>query len=162
VGKVDYNQWLGQKQAQECVNNLNKHGFKIQFFLNGTEARAYILKAISGYKSFGFGGSDTTRKLDIIDTLKQQKKVVYDHCRYQQADNGYTDSTSTGEKCRRSHEGKKPRHADTLCRNRYLHRLQFSPADLPYHDNSASKTNAHGYYRDYHQRSTRLLKGHMR
>ncbi len=79
MGNVDYNQWLGEKQAEECVKNLNKHGFKTQFFLNCTDARAYILKAISGYKSFGFGGSDTTRKLDIIDTLKQQKKVVYDH-----------------------------------------------------------------------------------
>ena len=76
---VDYSQWLGRKQAEKCVENLNKHGFKALFFLNCAEARAYVLKTISEYESFGFGGSDTTRKLDIIETLKQEKKIVYDH-----------------------------------------------------------------------------------
>ncbi len=76
---VDYNQWIGQKQAEKCVENLNKHGFNALFFINCAEARAYVLKEISGYESFGFGGSDTTRKLDIIHTLKKEKKVVYDH-----------------------------------------------------------------------------------
>jgi len=76
---VDYKQWLGRKQAEKCVENLNKHGFKALFFSNCTEARAYVLKTISSYESFGFGGSDTTRKLDIIDTLKKDKKLVYDH-----------------------------------------------------------------------------------
>lgn len=76
---VDYNQWLGQKQAEKCVGNLNKHGFSALFFPNCAEARTYVLKTISEYNSFGFGGSDTTRKLDIIDTLKKEKKTVYDH-----------------------------------------------------------------------------------
>lgn len=76
---VDYNQWLGQKQAEKCVDNLNKHGFNALLFQNCTEARTYVLKTISEYNSFGFGGSDTTRKLDIIDTLKKEKKTVYDH-----------------------------------------------------------------------------------
>ncbi len=76
---VDYNQWLGEKQAEKCVANLNKHGFEALFFLNSAQAQTYILKTISGYESFGFGGSDTTRKLDIIEPLKQQQKVVYDH-----------------------------------------------------------------------------------
>jgi hypothetical protein len=76
---IDYNQWLGQKQAEKCVENLNKHGFKTLFFSNLRQARTHILKAISTYNSFGFGGSDTTRQLDIIESLKQQNKVVYDH-----------------------------------------------------------------------------------
>jgi len=79
VESVNYNQWLGQKQAEKCVENLNKHGFNAHFFLNLREARTHILKAISTYNSFGFGGSDTTRQLDIIERLKQQNKVVYDH-----------------------------------------------------------------------------------
>lgn len=76
---LDYHQWIGRKQAEKCVENLNKHGFKALFFLNCAEARAYVLNAISEYESFGFGGSDTTRKLDIIPTLKKEKKIVYDH-----------------------------------------------------------------------------------
>ncbi len=76
---VDYKQWLGQKQAEKCVENLNKHGFNALLFPNCADARTYVLKTISEYESFGFGGSDTTRKLDIIDTLKKDKKTVYDH-----------------------------------------------------------------------------------
>ena len=77
--KLNYHQWLGKKQAETCIENLKKNGFKAIFFFNCAKARTYILKTISGCESFGFGGSDTTRKLDIIDTLKQQKKIVYDH-----------------------------------------------------------------------------------
>lgn len=76
---ADYSQWLGQKQAEKCVENLIKHGFNALFFQNCEEARTYVLKTISEHESFGFGGSDTTRKLDIIDTLKKEKKTVYDH-----------------------------------------------------------------------------------
>ena len=76
---VDYHQWLGEKQAEKCVENLNKHGFEALFFSDATQARTYILETISDYESFGFGGSDTTRNLDIIEPLKQRQKVVYDH-----------------------------------------------------------------------------------
>ena len=76
---IDYNKWLSQKQADKCVENLNKHGFNALFFLNLMEARTHILKAITTYHSFGFGGSETTRQLDIIANLKQQNKIVYDH-----------------------------------------------------------------------------------
>lgn len=76
---VDYHQWLGEKQAEKCVENLNKHGFKALLFSDASQARTYILKTISDYESFGFGGSDTTRSLDIIEPLKQRQKVVYDH-----------------------------------------------------------------------------------
>jgi LUD domain len=76
---VDYNQWLGRKQAETCVANLNKHGFEALFFSNSAQARTHILETITGYESFGFGGSDTTRSLDIIEGLKQQQKIVYDH-----------------------------------------------------------------------------------
>lgn len=76
---VNYRQWLGRKQAEKCIENLNKHGFEALFFQNCAEARAHVLKTIFEYESFGFGGSDTTRKLDIIDTLKHQDKIIYDH-----------------------------------------------------------------------------------
>jgi hypothetical protein len=79
MAHANYSQWIGQKQAEKCIENLKKHGFEALFFHNCAEARAHVLKTISEYDSFGFGGSDTTRKLDIIDTLKHQKKVIYDH-----------------------------------------------------------------------------------
>ena len=76
---VNYRQWIGRKQAEKCIENLKKHGFEALFFQNCAEARAHVLKTISEYESFGFGGSDTTRKLDLIDALKHQDKIIYDH-----------------------------------------------------------------------------------
>lgn len=77
--ETDYHQWLGQKQAQACVNNLKKHGFDAHFFPSSKAARYYILETIADFDTFGFGGSDTTRTLGLIDALKQQSKVIYDH-----------------------------------------------------------------------------------
>ncbi len=34
---------------------------------------------VSGYESFGFGGSDTARKLGIPQKLKEMGKTIYDH-----------------------------------------------------------------------------------
>lgn len=74
-----YQTWLWQKLAEKCVNNLKKHGFDAHFVPTPEECRALILDMVSGYESFGFGGSDTTRKLDLIESLKDRGKTVYDH-----------------------------------------------------------------------------------
>jgi len=34
---------------------------------------------VSGYDTFGFGGSDTTRALGLTEALKAQGKTLYDH-----------------------------------------------------------------------------------
>ena len=71
--------WLNEKRAETCVRNLKKHGFDASYFPRLEPARTFILQKVSAYTSFGFGGSDTTRQLNIIDTLKQLNKTVYDH-----------------------------------------------------------------------------------
>jgi hypothetical protein len=76
---LNHEKWLKEKQAQKCIQNLKKHGFDAFFFQGLDDARSFILKKISPYDSFGFGGSDTTRKLDIIDELKTMNKIIYDH-----------------------------------------------------------------------------------
>jgi hypothetical protein len=43
------------------------------------EAKGLILSMVSRYETFGFGGSDTTRSLGIIEKLKTDGKTVYDH-----------------------------------------------------------------------------------
>jgi hypothetical protein len=75
----DYKKWIQEKHAEKCIQNLVKHGFDAFFFKNLSQARSFILEKISPYDSFGFGGSDTTRQLDIIDELKKMNKTVYDH-----------------------------------------------------------------------------------
>ena len=76
---LNYEKWLKEKHAEKCIQNLKKHGFDAFFFQELDDARSFILKKISQYDSFGFGGSDTTRQLNIIDVLKKMNKIIYDH-----------------------------------------------------------------------------------
>lgn len=75
----DYRKWINENHAKTCIQNLKKHGFDAMFFQSLDDARSFIIKKISPYDSFGFGGSDTTRLLDIIHVLKKKNKAVYDH-----------------------------------------------------------------------------------
>jgi L-lactate utilization protein LutB len=75
---VFYN-WLNEKIAEECVKNLKKHGFDAHFFQTAKEAGTAILEMVSGYESFGFGGSSTTRSLGLVEQLRASGKTVFDH-----------------------------------------------------------------------------------
>jgi hypothetical protein len=61
------------------VGNLKSHGFDAHFVQTKEEARSLLLNMISGYETFGFAGSSTTRDLGLVETLKAQGKTVYDH-----------------------------------------------------------------------------------
>ena len=71
--------WLWEKLGETCIKNLKKHLFDAHLVATIGEARQLVMKMVSGYESFGFGGSDTTRALNIISELKDQNKTVYDH-----------------------------------------------------------------------------------
>lgn len=75
----EYASWLWRKLGEECVKNLKKHGFDAHLVSTKEEARDLIMTMISGYETFGFGGSDTTRSLGLIEALKARGKTVYDH-----------------------------------------------------------------------------------
>jgi L-lactate utilization protein LutB len=74
-----YQAWLWEKTAGRCVKNLKKNGFDAHFFENAAEAIDLILKIVSNYKTFGFGGSDTTRSIGVKEQLEAEGKTVYDH-----------------------------------------------------------------------------------
>ena len=74
-----YQPWLWEKLGEKCVKNLKKHGFDAHFVSTPDEAKDLILGMVSGYETFGFGGSDTTRSLGILEKLKVDEKTVYDH-----------------------------------------------------------------------------------
>ena len=75
----DYQLWLGEKLGEKCVKNLKKHGFDAHFVSSQDAARDLILDMISNYDTFGFGGSDTTRSLGLMEALKAKGKTLYDH-----------------------------------------------------------------------------------
>jgi len=71
--------WLWEKLAEKCVKNLNRHGFDAHFAPNTEAACILIMDMIANHQTFGFGGSDTTRQLGIVEALKAKGKTVYDH-----------------------------------------------------------------------------------
>jgi L-lactate utilization protein LutB len=74
-----YRTWLWEKLGEKCINNLKKHWFDSHFVTTADEARALILEMVSGYETFGFAGSDTTRAIGILEELKARGKTIYDH-----------------------------------------------------------------------------------
>jgi len=71
--------WLWEKQGEKCVKALKDHGFDAHFVSTVEEARDLILSMISGYETFGFGGSHTTRSLGVKETLQAKGKTLFDH-----------------------------------------------------------------------------------
>ena len=75
----NYQTWLWEKLGEKCVKNLKKHGFDAHFVSTPEDAKTLILNMVSGFDTFGFGGSDTTRALGLTEALKGQGKTIYDH-----------------------------------------------------------------------------------
>lgn len=74
-----YQTWLAEKLGEKCVKAFKKHGFDAHFVATVDEARKLILEMVSGYETFGFAGSDTTRSLGVLEELHAMGKTVYDH-----------------------------------------------------------------------------------
>ena len=74
-----YMSWLWQRLGDECVKNLKNHGFDAHCVSTIEEAKSAILDMVSGFETFGFGGSDTTRRLGILEELQEKGKTIYDH-----------------------------------------------------------------------------------
>lgn len=74
-----YHSWLWAKLGERTIQNLKKHGFDAHFVSTVDDARELILEMVSGYETFGFGGSDTTRSLGILEELRAKGRTVYDH-----------------------------------------------------------------------------------
>ncbi|MBW1722938.1 MAG: lactate utilization protein [Deltaproteobacteria bacterium] len=77
----DYGSWLREKLGEKTVQALKGHGFDAHLVQGIPEARERILGMISGFNSFGFAGSHTTRSLGILEVLREQGKEVFDHWR---------------------------------------------------------------------------------
>ncbi len=76
---TEYETWLWEKLGQRCVENLKKHGFDAHWTAGRQTALDLILEMTSGYETYGFGGSETTRALGLLERVKAAGKTVYDH-----------------------------------------------------------------------------------
>ena len=79
TGDRDYGKWLWRKQGRQCVQNLERHGFEAHLAEDAEAARQLVLDRVAGFESFGIGGSDTIRRLGLVDALKLQGKTIFDH-----------------------------------------------------------------------------------
>jgi hypothetical protein len=75
----EHQEWYNKKLGERCVASLKKHGFDAHLVDTAEEARKLVLAMISGYATFGFGGSATTRGLGLMEELSRQGKTIYDH-----------------------------------------------------------------------------------
>ena len=74
-----YKKWLWGRWAETCMKNLIKNGFDAMVVPSAKKAKALILDKFSNYETYGVGGSDTIRKIGILDEFKAMGKTVYDH-----------------------------------------------------------------------------------
>jgi L-lactate utilization protein LutB len=79
MSDMDYRRWHRRRIGETCVEALKKHGFDAHFAETEEKAKDLCLKLAEGHETFGFGGSDTTRSLGLVDALKKKGKTVYDH-----------------------------------------------------------------------------------
>lgn len=72
-------EWLWEQRGKRCVDNLNKNGFDAHWVADSKAGRKLILSMIDACQTFGFGGSDTVRRLGVVEHLAKQGKTVFDH-----------------------------------------------------------------------------------
>ncbi len=75
----EYSAWQGEALSLRCVDSLKEHQFDAHLVPDGKAALDLVLSMVSGYGTFGIGGSDTIRSLGIPATLQADGKTIYDH-----------------------------------------------------------------------------------
>jgi L-lactate utilization protein LutB len=77
--ELDYRRWHWRKIGETCIEALKTHGFDAHFVETAEDAKRLCLTLAEGHETFGFGGSDTSRTLGLVDALKAAGKTIYDH-----------------------------------------------------------------------------------
>jgi len=72
-------QWHDHLRAEEAAKNLEKHGFSVLQVPTRKEACEEVLKRIPPSKTVGVGGSLTIRELGIVEKLREQGNILFDH-----------------------------------------------------------------------------------
>ena len=74
-----YQAWLWEQRGKRCVDNLKKNGFDAHWVPDMETGSALIFSIIGPYQSFGFGGSESVRRLGLVEHLLGKGKTVFDH-----------------------------------------------------------------------------------
>ncbi|MFB3886532.1 MAG: lactate utilization protein [Thermodesulfobacteriota bacterium] len=71
--------WFWEVRVDEAVKNLVKHGFEANKASDRLSAVDEIMKRIPPERTVGTGGSVTLREIGILDRLRKQGNLIYDH-----------------------------------------------------------------------------------
>lgn len=72
-------QWHEDLMAEEAARNLMKHGFRALRVADRKEACEEMIKQIPPSKTVGVGGSVTLREIGILEKLRAQGNLLFDH-----------------------------------------------------------------------------------
>lgn len=75
----EYKSWHHQTIGERVVEKLRKNGFQAVYCNNKEEALPVILEKIPAGSRVGIGGSATVRGVGVLDQLRAQQFVLYDH-----------------------------------------------------------------------------------
>ncbi|MDO4582270.1 MAG: lactate utilization protein [Bacillota bacterium] len=67
------------ERIQRTIDNLRKNSFDAHYFASGAEAAQWIAAQIQPGEKVGFGGSMTTRSLDLVELTKRRGGTVLQH-----------------------------------------------------------------------------------
>jgi hypothetical protein len=76
---TDYRRWHRRKIGESCVEALKRNDFDARWADTVEEAKEICLELTAPHDTFGFGGSDTSRSLGLVEALTEAGKTVYDH-----------------------------------------------------------------------------------
>jgi hypothetical protein len=79
MDESEYRKWLNEQKGLRTVINLKKKGFQADFTNTAEESIMLAVEMAKNFKSIGFGGSSTTRRLGLPDMLERQGKIIFDH-----------------------------------------------------------------------------------
>ncbi len=75
----EYHTWILSKLGERCVRNLIRNEFDAYYYHSGAEAVDKIMELAEKFDTFGFGGSETTRSLGLVELIRKKSQKVYDH-----------------------------------------------------------------------------------
>lgn len=74
-----FHDWLWAQRGRHCVDRLKKNGFDAHWVPDLEAARNLILPMLAEGQTFGFGGSETVRRLGLVEHLRAAGKTIFDH-----------------------------------------------------------------------------------
>jgi len=79
VGSIDTKHKYWKARSEKCAAALEKKGFNVSCCDDATAAREEVIRIAGQPETVGFGGSQTTRVLGLVEYFRDQGCQIFDH-----------------------------------------------------------------------------------